>query len=81
MLIFLSINTLATAANALDGEPDSIDADHWASSRTKWAHPLGSDAGHFTVMDRSPAGISMIVIASDSRLGEAFKGTNAGSAG
>lgn len=33
------------------GEPDSIDADHWASPRAKRAHPSGSEAGHLAVTD------------------------------
>lgn len=65
---------LGTGAHihGLGGEPDSVDADHWASSRTKRAQPSGSDVGHFTVMDCSSAGSSMIASASDGRLGEAF---------
>ena len=66
--------------HGLGGEPDGVDADHLASSRTKRAHPSGSEVGHLTVIDSSPTGISMIASASVGRLGAAFNGTNAGSA-
>ncbi|KAI3494624.1 hypothetical protein L1887_40661 [Cichorium endivia] len=51
------------------GEPDTIDTDHWASPRTKRAHPSGSEAGHFTVIDCSPSGSSIITAGSTGRFG------------
>lgn len=64
----------------LGGEPDGIDADHWASPRTKRAQPSGSEAGHFTVTDCSPSSSSIITDASAGRLGVPLSGTNAGNA-
>lgn len=61
------------------GEPDSIDANHWARPRMKHAQPPGSEAGHFTVMDLSPKGSEMITISSAARLGAGFTGTKVGS--
>lgn len=62
----------------LSGDPDGIDANHWAKPRMKHAQPSGSEAGHFTVMDLSPRGSEMITISSDARLGAVFTGTKAG---
>lgn len=62
----------------LGGEPDGIDANHWARPRIKHAQPSGSEAGHFTVIDLSPRGSEMITISSDARLGTTFTGTEAG---
>lgn len=62
----------------LGGEPDGIDANHWARPRIKHAQPSGSEAGHFTVIDLSPRGSEMITISSDARLGTTFTGTKAG---
>jgi hypothetical protein len=40
---------LGTGAHihGLGSEPDSVDADHWASSRTKRAQPSGSDIARY----------------------------------
>ena len=46
--------------HGLGGEPDGVDADHWASSRIKRAHPSGSEDGHFTVSFCGPKGTSML---------------------
>jgi len=46
----------------------------------KPAHPSASEIGHFTVIDCSPTDSSIIANASAGRLGEALKGTSAGSA-
>ena len=67
-----------THVHGLGGEPDGIDANHWARPRMKHAQPSGSEAGHFTVMDLSPRGSEMITISSVARLGAGFMGTNAG---
>ena len=40
-----------THVHGFGGEPDSIDANHCVSPRTKRAHPSGSEVGHFTVID------------------------------
>ena len=64
--------------HGLGGEPDGIDANHWARPRTKHAQPFGSEAGHFTMMDLSPKGSEMITISSVARLGSALTGTKAG---
>ena len=66
--------------HGLDGEPDGVDADHLASSRTKRAHHSGWEICHLTVIDSSPTSISMTASALIRRLGEAFNGTNAGGA-
>ncbi len=64
--------------HGLGGEPNGIDANHWAKPRMKHAQPSGSEAGHFTVMDLSPRGSEMVTISSDARLGAVFTGTKAG---
>ncbi len=47
--------------HGLGGKPDGVDADHWASSRIKRAHPSGSEDGHFTVSFCDPKGTSMLM--------------------
>ncbi|NVZ99159.1 hypothetical protein [Pseudomonas gingeri] len=53
---------LGTGAHihGLGGKPDGVDADHWASSRIKRAHPSGSEDGHFTVSFCCPKGTSIL---------------------
>jgi hypothetical protein len=67
-----------THVHRFGGEPDGVDADHLASSRTKRAHPSGSEVGHFTVIDCSLMDSSTIANTSADRLGEALKDGNAG---
>lgn len=64
--------------HGLGGEPDGVNANHWARPRIKHAQPSGSDAGHFTVMDLSPRSCEMITVSSVARLGAACTGTKAG---
>lgn len=42
------------------GEPDRVDADHWASSWIKRARPSGSEDGQCTVNFCCPKGISIL---------------------
>src|SRR5471030_27821 len=61
-----------THVHGLGGQPDGIEANHWARPRIKHAQPSESEAGHLTVMDLSPRGSEMITISSVARLGTAF---------
>jgi len=67
-----------THVHGLGGEPDGIDANHWARPLINRAQPSGSEDGHFTVMDLSPRDSEMIAISSIARLGGVFTGTKAG---
>lgn len=63
-----AVEALHDACGFLGGEQDGVNADHWASTRIKRAHPSGSDVDHFTVIDCSLPSNSMIASDFDGRL-------------